>query len=169
MHGYNALSFRDLAKEVGVKSSSVHYHFPTKADLASALASRYTAEAVAYMDDLIRTCQDHDALIAGYTAAFRRALADQNRMCLCGIMAAEFHELPEAVRAEVNRFTAANTRWLEQILANRHPTVARDALHARALAIFAAIEGAQLVARSRGDVATFDQILSAYAALGLFS
>jgi AcrR family transcriptional regulator len=37
-HGYNALSFRELAKEVGIKSASVHYHFPTKGDLGAALA-----------------------------------------------------------------------------------------------------------------------------------
>lgn len=28
--GYNAVSFRDLAADVGVKSSSVHYHFLKK-------------------------------------------------------------------------------------------------------------------------------------------
>lgn len=40
--GYNALSFRELAKEVGIKSASVHYHFPTKGDLGAALARRHT-------------------------------------------------------------------------------------------------------------------------------
>ena len=34
--GYNALSFRELAKEVGIKSASIHYHFPTKGDLGAA-------------------------------------------------------------------------------------------------------------------------------------
>jgi DNA-directed RNA polymerase specialized sigma24 family protein len=29
--GYNGLSFRELAKEVGVKSASVHYHFRPRA------------------------------------------------------------------------------------------------------------------------------------------
>ena len=38
--GYNALSFRELAKEVGIKSASIHYYFPTKGDLGAALASR---------------------------------------------------------------------------------------------------------------------------------
>ena len=39
--GYNAVSFRDLAAAVGVKSASVHHHFPTKADLGAAVARRY--------------------------------------------------------------------------------------------------------------------------------
>ena len=30
--GFNGFSFREIAADVGVKSSSVHYHFPTKGD-----------------------------------------------------------------------------------------------------------------------------------------
>jgi TetR/AcrR family transcriptional repressor of nem operon len=37
------------------------------------------------------------------------------------------------------------------------------------MAIFAAVEGAQLVARGRGDPAAFDTILAGYEAAGLFS
>lgn len=40
--GYNSVSFRTLAEMAGIKSASVHYHFPTKEDLGSALAERYT-------------------------------------------------------------------------------------------------------------------------------
>ena len=29
--GYGGFSFRDLAAEIGIKSASVHHHFPTKA------------------------------------------------------------------------------------------------------------------------------------------
>ena len=51
-HGYNALSFRELAKEVGIKSASVHYHFPTKGDLGAALARRYTQDGAAYLAEI---------------------------------------------------------------------------------------------------------------------
>ena len=40
--GYNGFSFREVAREVGIKSSSVHYHFPTKEDLGAAIAENYT-------------------------------------------------------------------------------------------------------------------------------
>lgn len=39
--GYGGFSFRDLAAEIGIKSASVHHHFPTKAILAAAVARRY--------------------------------------------------------------------------------------------------------------------------------
>lgn len=167
-HGYNVLSFRELAKEVGIKSASVHYHFPTKGDLAAALASRYTDEAVAFLDELRASFADHGQRMEAYTAIFRRALENDNRMCLCGILSAEYRDLPEAVRVEVDRFTSVNTRWLAEMLAERHPRGNPLDLTSRALAIFAAIEGAQLVARGRGDVKVYDEIVSAYAAAGLF-
>ena len=39
-HGYNGLNFRDIAAEVGVKAPSIYHHFPTKADLGTAVARR---------------------------------------------------------------------------------------------------------------------------------
>lgn len=33
--GFNGFSFREIAADVGVKSSSVHYHFPTKENCCS--------------------------------------------------------------------------------------------------------------------------------------
>lgn len=102
-----------------------------------------------------------------YTNIFRAALENGNRMCLCGIMAAEREDLPAAVRVEVDRFTDANVRWLIEVLLLANPELERSALKPRALAIFAAIEGAQLVARGRGDVVVFDETIKAYQATGL--
>jgi TetR/AcrR family transcriptional repressor of nem operon len=39
--GYNAFSYRDLAERVGIRSASIHHHFPSKADLGRALVARY--------------------------------------------------------------------------------------------------------------------------------
>jgi TetR/AcrR family transcriptional repressor of nem operon len=164
--GYNALSFRELAKEVGIKSASVHYYFPTKGDLGAALARRYTEEAAAFLEQL-RTSKSHltDRMLA-YTAIFRAALANDNRMCLYGIMAAERADLPPEVRTEVDRFVEVNIQWLTGQLAGRK-SASRKSDQKRALAIFAAIEGAQLVARGRGDITAYDQAIEAYRTAGL--
>lgn len=166
-HGYNALSFRELAKEVGIKSASIHYHFPTKGDLGVALARSYADEAAAYFDELLAGSGDLAACIKSYTNVFRSALVNDNRMCLCGIMAAEHHDLPPEVRVEVDRFTDVNVRWLVELLSRQKTGVTKKSIQQKALAIFAAIEGAQLVARGRGDVAVFDEIIKAYRAAGI--
>jgi TetR/AcrR family transcriptional repressor of nem operon len=168
-HGYNALSFRELAKEVGIKSASVHYHFPTKGDLAEALAKRYADEAAEFLDQLLDAPSSHEDLMRVYTGAFRQALANDNRMCLCGIMAAEYADIPQNVRDQVNRFTTVNTRWLAKVLALRHRRTDKKTLETRALSIFASIQGAQLVARGRDDLTVFDQLMESYSAVGLFS
>ncbi|MGZ2406938.1 TetR/AcrR family transcriptional repressor of nem operon [Rhizobium ruizarguesonis] len=166
-HGYNALSFRELAKEVGVKSASVHYHFPTKGDLGVALARRYTDDLVAYLETLSASSKDEQRWSKYYTDVFREPLINDNRMCLVGIMAAEHSDLPAEVRKEVDRFTDANVDWLAHVLSVRTRETDKQALQQRAMAIFAAIEGAQLLARSKGDVSVFDTTISAYRSAGL--
>lgn len=165
--GYNGLSFRDLAKDVGIKSASVHYHFPTKGDLGAALAQRYTDDAIGYFEGFLAASQDPETCIRNYTAVFRSALVNDNRMCLCGIMSAERDDLPVEVRAEVDRFTDVNVRWLVRVLSLGKSSAVMEAVRRQALAIFAAIEGAQLVARGRGDIAVFDETIETYRAVGL--
>src|SRR5882757_2363109 len=166
--GYGGLSFRELAKEVGIKSASIHHYFPTKGELGGALAARYTSDFAEYLDGLLDEGLDLETCIRKYTDVFRNTLLNENRMCLGGIMAAKHKELPIEVRAEVVKFSEMNVRWLIKVLSlGKSARVATKATQRRALAIFAAIEGAQLVARSRGDVSAYDEIVEAYRAAGL--
>jgi TetR/AcrR family transcriptional regulator, transcriptional repressor for nem operon len=166
--GYSGLSFRELAKDVGIKSASIHHYFPTKGELGGALAERYTSDFAEYLDGMLAEGLDQETCIRKYTDVFRNTLRNENRMCLGGIMAAEHKELPVEVRAEVVKFSEMNVRWLIKVLSlGKNARVATKALQRRALAIFAAIEGAQLVARSRGDVSVYDEIVEAYRAAGL--
>jgi TetR/AcrR family transcriptional repressor of nem operon len=83
-------------------------------------------------------------------------------------MAAESADLPEAVRSEVAAFTNANVAWLTRLLAEHRPATDATLARARGAAIYAAVAGAQLVARGRGDVAVYDAIMGAFAGTGLF-
>ena len=166
-HGYTGLSFRELAREVGVKSASIHYHFPTKGDLGAALARRYAEDAAATLERLWAETPDPAACLRQYAAVFRLALENDNRMCLCGFMAAEYDDLPEAVRVEVQGFADINIAWLARVLVAADPVGDAAAAERRARAIFAAIGGAQLTARSRGDITVYDEIIDSYRAAGL--
>jgi TetR/AcrR family transcriptional repressor of nem operon len=159
--GYSGLSFRDLAKEVGIKSASIHYYFATKGELGGALADRYTSDFSAYLDGLIDEGLDPETCLARYIEVFGNTLRNDNRMCLAGILAAEHKELPEEVRIEVVKFGTMNETWIARVLAltGKGDAAARER---KARAIFAAIEGAQLVARSRGDASVYDDIVKTY-------
>jgi TetR/AcrR family transcriptional regulator, transcriptional repressor for nem operon len=164
--GYSGLNFRELAKDVGIKSASIHYYFASKGELGGALANRYTSDFAQYLDGLLGNGLDTRTCLARYTDVFGNTLRNDNRMCLAGIMAAEHKELPEEVRAEVVKFGDMSVAWIARVLAlscegdaNVHERKAR--------AIFAAVEGAQLVARSRGDVSVYDDIILTYRESGL--
>lgn len=167
-HGYSGLSFRELAKEVGIKSASVHYYFPTKGDLGEVLAQQYTTEFSEYLQSLLAQSLDPDECIKKYIAVFRNTLLNENRMCMVAFMSAEDTTLPEEVRQEVFKFSQMNVDWLTKVLTLKNdPQKNAASIEAQAFAIFAAIEGAQLVARGRRDVAGYDKIIDGYRTAGL--
>jgi TetR/AcrR family transcriptional repressor of nem operon len=164
--GYNALSFRDLAAAVGIKSASVHHHFPTKGDLAEALVTRFSEDFAARMEPLAD--KTFEEAIEGYVALFRGAFDGANRMCLGGMMSAEVSALPEAARKRLEGFAQAHKGFLRDALAKKHPRMSAEKLDARAMAIYTAMEGAQLITRGLGgDVSIFDQVVGVYRSTGL--
>jgi len=72
--GYNALSFRELAKAVGIKSSSIHYYFPTKDNLGAQLAHQYTDDFLSYLTEVITSNPDWKFCIDSYINVFRNTL-----------------------------------------------------------------------------------------------
>jgi TetR/AcrR family transcriptional repressor of nem operon len=165
-HGYGGLNFRDLATAVGIKAASIHYHFPSKASLGAAVARRYWEDTAAELEAMSAGSAEPADGLRRYPDIFRRSLESGNRMCLCSFMAAEFDDLPDAVKTEVQTFTDINVAWLTKALA-RKGLAGADDNERQARAIFAAIAGAQLVARSRADIALFDALIASYRKAGL--
>jgi TetR/AcrR family transcriptional repressor of nem operon len=165
-HGYGGLNFRDLAAEVGIKAASIYHHFPSKADLGAAVAKRYWQDTAAALEALLTGSQDPADALRRYPDTFRRALENDNRMCLGSFMAAEFDDLPDAVKKEIQTFADVNVAWLGKVL-TAAAVVSSGESEGRARAIFAAISGAQLLARSRADISLYDAIVDSYRAAGL--
>ena len=101
-----------------------------------------------------------------YPDMFRKALENDNRMCLCSFMAAEYDDLPEAVKQEVQTFADVNVAWLSKML-SAASLVNSEESEPRARAIFAAVAGAQLMARSRSDISLYDALIDSYRVAGL--
>jgi TetR/AcrR family transcriptional repressor of nem operon len=81
-------------------------------------------------------------------------------------MSAEYDDLPEPVKKEVQTFADVNVAWLSHVLSAAKIVPAKNS-EERARAIFAAIAGAQLMARSRSDISLFDTLIDSYRATGL--
>lgn len=162
-HGYNGMNFRDIAADVGIKAASIYHHFPSKADLGAAVAKRYWEDTATHLDALPGDAAD---VLHAYPDIFRRSLANGNRLCLCSFMSAEYDDLPEAIKKEVQAFADVNVSWLNKKLVEAM-TVGPGQSEARARAIFAAVAGAQLMARSRADISLFDSLIDGYRIAGL--
>jgi TetR/AcrR family transcriptional regulator, transcriptional repressor for nem operon len=165
-HGYNGLNFRDLAEDVGIKAASIYYHFPSKADLAAAVARRYWEDSAAALESLLAESSEPIQSLRQYPDMFRWALENDNRMCLCSFMAAEYDDLPEPVKKEVQTFADVNVAWLSKVLSAAN-AVSSEESEPRARAIFAAVAGAQLMARSRSDISLYDALIESYRVAGL--
>jgi len=160
-HGYNGFSFRDIASEVGIKSASVHYHFPTKGDLGAAVAERYAGRFVTWLERIVTEGRDARHRITLYVGLFRAALVEDGRMCLCGMLGAESEALPPQVLTEAQQFFTRNVAWLRNVFESGRSdgtlTFSGSAEH-HARLVLAALEGGMIFARVSTDKAVFDQV-----------
>ena len=166
VRGFNAVSYADVAAELKVTTAALHYHFAGKAEPGEALMARYTsrfAEALASGES--RVVDAFERLVA-YAGLYLDVL-QKKRMCLCGMLAAEYQTLPPPMQDTVVRFFAENEAWLARVLeeGREQGTLQFDESPSDvARMIVSSLEGAMLVARSFGDVKRFqgvaDQVLA---------
>jgi TetR/AcrR family transcriptional regulator, transcriptional repressor for nem operon len=158
VRGFNGFSYADVAAELAVTKASLHYHFPGKAELGRALITRYATRFYAALDEIDAGGGDAPAKLSAYAGLYAGVLRDR-RMCLCGMLAAEYQTLPEPMRDAVITFFDENETWLERVLAEGREAgtlaFAGDPREAARL-IVGALEGAMLVARPYGDVERFE-------------
>jgi TetR/AcrR family transcriptional regulator, transcriptional repressor for nem operon len=155
--GFNGFSYADIASELGVTKAALHYHFASKADLGDALIDRYAERffaALASVDG-----DETDAVVK--LRAYAKLYADvfrNDRMCLCGMLAADYATLPDPMRARVVKFFDDNEVWLARVLEEgRKAGSIRFEGSPRPVArtLIGGLEGAMLVARPYHDVKRF--------------
>lgn len=139
--GFAGFSFRDIAADVGIKSASVHYHFPTKEDLAAAVVRRWSERLAALV-----AAPDGDPQRA-WIKAFRAIAFSQEHMCPCTVLGAAAQDLPAPVAAEVKAFFAMC----------HHTLVAQGLTPTDATEFLATLTGALVVANVLGDPKAFDR------------
>ncbi|HKZ75006.1 MAG TPA: TetR/AcrR family transcriptional regulator [Steroidobacteraceae bacterium] len=156
--GFNGFSYADIAAEVGITKASLHYHFATKADLGRTLIARYTENFGGALRRIGTAHSDAHEKLRRYLQLYRDVLANE-RMCLCGMVAAEYGTLPKGMQTAIHEFFELNEAWLAGLL-DQGSKERSLALHApareAARLLVSALEGAMLVARSYADPARFD-------------
>lgn len=145
--GFGGFSFREIAADVGIKSSSVHYHFPTKEALAAAVVRRWAEETSKFIDEELE--KDSDP-VRVWTKAFRGTAVSEGHMCPCTVLGAASQDIPPEVSREVKGFFKM---CLDKLTA--------EGLSANGATEFlSTITGALVVANALGDTGAYDRATS---------
>lgn len=157
IRGFNGFSYADVAAELSVTKASLHYHFAGKAELGEALIARYAERFARALAEIMARPADARAKLDAYARLYADVLRGQ-RMCLCGMLAAEYQTLPTPMRHAVIQFFDQNETWVERVLEQgREEGTLRFTGSAREAArmIVSGLEGAMLVARSYENITRF--------------
>lgn len=144
--GFNGFSYLDLADEIGIKNSSIHFHYKTKAVLALALVERYQRSLMARLQQLENEETSPRKRLKQVVASFEDYIAE-GKFCLCGMMAAELHSVSESVRKQLDVAFEELIRWI----AKQFTALELSNPRKRAISFVAAAEGALLMARLKKD------------------
>jgi TetR/AcrR family transcriptional repressor of nem operon len=157
-HGYNAFSYADIAQSLHITKASLHYHFPTKAELGRRLIERYEQSFLQALADIDKSSDSVNEKLRRYVGLYGEVLRN-DRMCLCGMLAAEYATLPKPMKMGLKHFFDENERWLVVVLKDGLAAKKlRFAGSARSVAqlLVGALEGAMMLARSYDDIARFE-------------
>lgn len=167
--GFNGFSYADIAAEVGITKASLHYHFPSKADLGISLVIRYRENFQSAIAIIAASGADALTRLQRYVQVYQQVLG-ADRMCLCGMLAAEYATLPSSMQQELRQFFDENEEWLIRLLEEGKRSGALEfegSPHDVAALLTGALEGSMLLARSYRDNGRFgasaDQLIKTLA------
>jgi len=158
--GFNGFSYADVAAELGVTTAALHYHYRGKAELGEALITRYAARFMTALEAIAAGRATPAGQLRAYADLYLGTLRDE-RMCLCGMLAAEYTTLPEAMRGAIVAFFDDNHRWLAALLESSRAAgevAFTGSADEAAQMIVGSLEGAMLVARPYADAARFQAV-----------
>ncbi|WP_421847362.1 TetR/AcrR family transcriptional regulator [Marinomonas sp.] len=161
--GYNAFSFRDIAEAVGIKSASVHYHYPTKADLVSSVMVRYTADFSSQLPNPNSEKIAANVLLNGFINGFKTKIVEQRNMSLCTMLTSNKSVLPESVCVELAAFYQLILDWLTQVFV-RLDKIDKEEAFMQASQLLACLHGASILVQGTNQPDFFDRALSGWKA-----
>lgn len=157
--GYGAFSFRDIAEAIGIKSASVHYHYPTKGDLAVAVMTRFTEAFRALLPDPSLETLEPRVMLDGFIDGFKKKIVEQHNMSLCTMLTADKHLLPESVCEALAEFYEVKLCWLTQVFV-RLDNLSEEKARVKAGQLLASLHGASVLVQATGDVGWYEKAVA---------
>lgn len=160
--GYNGFSYRDIQNDLGIKTSSIHYYFPTKQDLAVAMVARYIEHYKISLKEFGESDASALEKLEKLGDVFL-AIANQDKFCLYGMLMSDVIAMPEVVVEYLTEFFDISKLWISNIIREgilagdiRSTTNPDDA----AAHYLASLEGGLLIARARKQTDPLTAVIS---------
>lgn len=160
--GFYAFSYRDIAEQVGIKSASIHYYYPTKGDLGKALVKRIIEGSARARAEIEAGEANAINRLRRFSDLFLGAFGDGDRLCPMCMLAMAQDTVPAAVRAGVKQFWTASELWVERVVSEgqkRRELVPHAQPRVVARTLVAAFEGALVAARALNDRSRFTDVV----------
>ncbi len=111
--GYNAFSFHEISRRVGIKTASIHYYFPTKSDLAVAVIQEQLISLRELMEGVSKKTPEQK--LRAFFLIYQR-IVGQHQVCLVGSMAPDWNTFDAPVQKALLEFSSSMLSWLEGFL-----------------------------------------------------
>ena len=158
--GYNGFSLDDIAGEVGIKKSSIYYHFSSKSALIAAIFKRFSAQIFAFLDRITREEKRAGERLIAYIDVTKSLLEEGQSICLSIALNADRKSLLAEIVDDLALFHQVNIDWLTKAfelgLSDGSINDVGDPVE-EANACLALVDGAQLMARAHQNPALYDQ------------
>ena len=152
--GYSAFSYQDLSARLGITKASIHHHFPSKADLGTAVAEQYTADVQSALAEAKRTSDDPWVQLDGYLQVVLAVIKTPDRICAAGSVQSEINVVPEAMGTSMCALVQHVIGWISEVITDGRDRGVMDfpgtPAHQAAL-IFSAAQGAMQYGRANGE------------------
>ncbi|ASQ45936.1 Bacterial regulatory proteins, tetR family [Legionella clemsonensis] len=161
--GYNAFSYKDIAQVVGIKTSSIHYYYPAKEDLAVAVLDWQLYRLSFFLNELKlhSSLSLQQKLLSLVDKLMSLTLHDEMKMCLGGMLASDVISLTEKVRVKVRIFFNVLGDWIKEAISEGHSDKKeRDILQPEELSrnILVQLEGGLLMSRLFEDISYVETV-----------
>ncbi|MFF2479704.1 TetR/AcrR family transcriptional regulator [Paenibacillus sp. NPDC058071] len=159
-HGFNGFSYAHIAKQVGIRTASIHYYFPNKEDLGEALIERYHRNFISFIAQIDAETGNNLEKLRKFILLYSDPV---KHYCTCmGVMlSTDLASLSGKTQEGIAQLFSSNLEWLKRVLdqgrseGHLNFTGSTDVL---AHQFLASLQGAQLLARSFRDQNRFHMI-----------
>ncbi len=155
--GFNAFSYADISREIGIKTASIHYHFPSKSDLGKSLIERYKSTFAASLADIDAQGDSAKDKLKAFGNLYFEILQDE-KICLCGMLATDIETLSVEMKTEIRAFLAQNEAWLARVFRegrNDGSITSEGNIESRAKMFHSCLHGGMLTSKAMGSEERF--------------